>query len=109
MVEKNLELTTQRAAQAEAMNLKLKEENKILKSNSVSKAVYDDLVKKHQSYISGIKEQALSVSQHLETTAKNAEESLRKLYSGADSLKLASQLLDSIGKFTNLDGEDDVK
>ena len=32
----------------------------------------------------------------------------RQLYSGADSLKLASQLLVSIGKFSNLHGEDNV-
>ena len=49
----------------------------LFQTNSVSKAVYDDLVKKHQNYISGIKEQTSSVSQHLETTVKNAEESLR--------------------------------
>lgn len=106
MVEKNLELTTQRAAKGEATNVKLKEENKMLKSNSVSKAIYDDLVNKHQNYISSIKEQALSVSQHLDATAKKAEESLRQLHSGADALKLASQLLTSIDKFTNL--HDDV-
>lgn len=46
-------------------------------SNSVSKVLYDDLVNKYQNDIASIKEQALSVSQCLDTNAKKAEESLR--------------------------------
>ncbi|KAL9976471.1 hypothetical protein ACROYT_G013778 [Oculina patagonica] len=102
MVEKNLELTTQRALRAEATVSKLKEEVNILKTESVPIATYNQLLDANQSTMTAVRDKSRAAADQMNAAAKNAEQAVRQLLSGVDTLKFISQQLDSIDRITDV-------
>ncbi|XP_032235971.1 endosome-associated-trafficking regulator 1 isoform X1 [Nematostella vectensis] len=102
MVEKNLELTTQRALRAETTVTKLKEEIKQVKADTVPMATYQQLLNTHHSTLNAVKEKSLSAADEMATTARRAEQALRDLYSGVETLKFVSSQLNYIDRITEV-------
>lgn len=102
MVEKNLELTTQRALRAEATVAKLKEEIKILKTESVPIATYNQLLDANQCTMSAVRDKARAAADQMNAAAKNAEQAISQLLAGVDTVKFISQQLDSIDRITDV-------
>ncbi|XP_073233785.1 endosome-associated-trafficking regulator 1-like [Porites lutea] len=102
MVEKNLELTTQRALRAEATVARLKEEIKILKTESVPIATYNQLLDANQCTMSAVRDKARAAADQMNAAAKNAEQAISQLLAGVDTVKFISQQLDSIDRITDV-------
>ncbi|KAJ7381486.1 Serologically defined colon cancer antigen 3 [Desmophyllum pertusum] len=77
MVEKNLELTTQRALRAEATVAKLKEEVNILKTESVPIATYNQLLDANHCTMTAVRDKSRAAADQMNATAKNAEQAVR--------------------------------
>jgi len=102
MVEKNLELTTQRALRAEATVAKLKEEVTILKTESVPIATYNQLLDANHCTMTAVRDKSRAAADQMNVAAKNAEQAVRQLLSGVDTLKFISQQLDTIDRITEV-------
>lgn len=102
MVEKNLELTTQRALKAEATVAKLKEEVNVLKTESVPIATYNQLLDANHCTMTAVRDKSRAAADQMNAAAKNAEQAVRQLLSGVDTLKFISQQLDSIDRITDI-------
>lgn len=102
MVEKNLELTTQRARKAEATVTQLKEEVKILKTESVPIATYNQLLDANQCTMAAVRDKSRAAADQMNAAAKKAELAISQLLSGVDTLKFISQQLDSIDRITDV-------
>ncbi|XP_067054582.1 endosome-associated-trafficking regulator 1-like isoform X2 [Acropora muricata] len=102
MVEKNLELTTQRALRAEATVSKLKEEVNILKTESVPIATYNQLLDANESTMIAVRDKSRAASDQMNAAAKNAGQAISQLLAGVDTLKFISHQLQSIDRITNV-------
>ncbi|XP_031571059.1 endosome-associated-trafficking regulator 1-like isoform X3 [Actinia tenebrosa] len=103
LVEQNLELTTKRALKAEAQVNKLKEELKTYKTESVPMQTYQQLVDTHHSTLNAIKAKSRSASDEMVIAARRAEQALRDLYSGVDTLRIVSSELNYIDRITEIE------
>ncbi|XP_015778380.1 PREDICTED: serologically defined colon cancer antigen 3 homolog isoform X2 [Acropora digitifera] len=77
MVEKNLELTTQRALRAETTVSKLKEEVSILKTESIPIATYNQLLDANESTMIAVRDKSRAASDQMNAAAKNAGQAIR--------------------------------
>ncbi|XP_068725490.1 endosome-associated-trafficking regulator 1-like [Montipora capricornis] len=102
MVEKNLEITTQRALRAEATVTKLREEVNILKTESVPIATYNQLLDANESTMVAVRDKSRAAADQMNTAAKNAGQAISQLLAGVDTLKFISQQLQSIDRITNV-------
>jgi len=102
MVEKNLELTTQRALRAEATVSKLQEEVNILKAESVPIATYNQLLDANESTMVAVRDKSRAASDQMNAAAKNAGQAISQLLAGVDTLKFISHQLQSIDRITNV-------
>ncbi|XP_020900076.1 endosome-associated-trafficking regulator 1 isoform X2 [Exaiptasia diaphana] len=102
MVEKNLELTTKRALKAEAQVIKMKEEIKGAKTETVPMETYQELLDTHHSTLTSIKAKSRAASDEMILAARRAEQALRDLYSGVDTLKIVSSELHYIDRITDI-------
>ncbi|KAL3860219.1 hypothetical protein ACJMK2_010374 [Sinanodonta woodiana] len=102
-VEENLTTTTKRAVSAESNVAKLKQEVKTLQAQ-VSSLQENTVLQSGDKGLTDIKERTKYVSEHLSSVAATAETSLRQLLSGVENLKLLSQVLTSVDRFTEVSG-----
>ncbi|XP_035496687.1 endosome-associated-trafficking regulator 1 [Scophthalmus maximus] len=105
-VEQNLQLMTKRAVKAENTVSKLKAELQQLQVEAESLRVENDGLKASESHIiTTMRQNAQVASEHLDKTASHAHSSIRQLLGGAESLRLVSQLLQSIENVSSVDSE----
>ncbi|CAH1780336.1 unnamed protein product, partial [Owenia fusiformis] len=96
-VEANLQSTTKRAVKAEGLVAKLKEDIQVLQQENAA-------LRSGDLGIESMKEKAKYASQQLSTAATGAEQQLKQLLTGVDQLKMLSQILSTIDKFTEEQG-----
>ncbi|KAI8504598.1 Serologically defined colon cancer antigen 3 [Branchiostoma belcheri] len=104
-VETNLEVATKRAVTAEETIAKLKKEIKSLQAQVSSLSQENNALRAGDSPLTGVREKAKSASEQLSTAAKNADQSIRQLLTGVETLKLVSDLLADIDKITEVKEE----
>ncbi|XP_078282000.1 endosome-associated-trafficking regulator 1 isoform X2 [Rhinoraja longicauda] len=102
-VEENLQLMTKRAVKAENTVTKLRQELVTLQAElQQSKSENEILRSQDSAALSSAKNSARLASDYLVKTAHEAETSVKQLLSGAETLRLASELLKSIDRITEL-------
>ncbi|MBN3320150.1 SDCG3 protein, partial [Atractosteus spatula] len=106
-VEQNLQLMTKRAVKAENNVAKLKQEIIQLQSQlEVYRLENERLRAGESAALATMKQNARVASEYLNKAANNAETSIKQLLSGAETLSLVSQLLQSIDKMSEMQSED---
>ncbi|KAK2838232.1 hypothetical protein Q5P01_015444 [Channa striata] len=101
-VEQNLHLMTKRAVKAESSVSKLKVELVEVESLRLEN---DHLKKAESQVVMTMKQNAQLASEYLNKTASHAHLSVSRLLEEAESLRLVSQLLQSIDKISSLNPE----
>lgn len=102
-VEENLQLMTKRAVKAENTVTKLRQELVTLQAElQQSKSENEILRSQDSAALSSAKNSARLASDYLVKTAHEAETSVKQLMSGAETLRLASELLKSIDRISEL-------
>ncbi|XP_078607654.1 uncharacterized protein LOC144879765 isoform X1 [Branchiostoma floridae x Branchiostoma japonicum] len=104
-VETNLEVATKRAVTAEETIVKQKKEIKSLQARVSLLSQENSSLRAGDSPLTGVREKAKSASEQLSTAAKNADQSIRQLLTGVETLKLVSDLLADIDKITEVKEE----
>ncbi|XP_066289647.1 endosome-associated-trafficking regulator 1-like [Branchiostoma lanceolatum] len=104
-VETNLEVATKRAVTAEETIAKQKKEIKSLQARVSLLTQENSSLRAGDSPLTGVREKAKSASEQLSTAAKNADQSIRQLLTGVETLKLVSDLLADIDKITEVKEE----
>ncbi|XP_034027315.1 endosome-associated-trafficking regulator 1 isoform X2 [Thalassophryne amazonica] len=103
-VEQNLCLMTKRALKAENSLSKLKAELQQLQAQVEAYRLENQSLKLAESeVVATMKDKAKMASECLSKTASHAHSSIQQLMGEAESLRLVSQLLQSIDKISNLD------
>ncbi|GAB1597594.1 endosome-associated-trafficking regulator 1-like [Argonauta hians] len=97
-VEANLETTTLRATKAESMVSKLKQDLKLMQKQMQALQKENEMLQSGDVGAASLKQRTFSASEQLATVATSAEQSLRQLLSGVDSLRLLSAVLASADK-----------
>ncbi|XP_014770487.1 endosome-associated-trafficking regulator 1 [Octopus bimaculoides] len=97
-VEANLETTTLRATKAESMVSKLKQDMKLLQKQIQTLQKENEILQSGDLGTAYLKQKTFSASEQLATVAASAEQSLRQLLSGVDSLRMLSAVLASADK-----------
>ncbi|XP_064598921.1 endosome-associated-trafficking regulator 1-like [Liolophura sinensis] len=98
-VEANLVTTTQRAVQAETTVTRLKQEVKSLQGQ-LKTTKGDNPAQSADQTLTSIQERTKYASEQLSAAAKTAEQSLKQLLTGVDSMKLLAEVLATIDKVT---------
>lgn len=105
-VEQNLHLMTRRAVKAENAVSKLKVELQQLQAEVDSLRVENNSLKAAESQVvMTMRQNAQVASEYLNKTASHAHSSIRQLLGEAETLRLVSQLLQSIDKISSLNSE----
>lgn len=105
-VEQNLHLMTKRAVKAENNVTKLRLELHKLQDQAEGYRSENERLRAGETVmLNTMKQNALVASQYLNKAAVNAETSIKQLMTGAETLCLVSQLLHSIDKISDLQGE----
>lgn len=107
-VEANLETTTQRAIKAESLVSKLKQEVKLLQKQLQVIQSENEVLRSGDVGMMHLRQQTLSASEQLSVAATSAEQSLRQLLGGVDTLRILSAVLASTDKITE-EGRDNQK
>lgn len=97
-VEANLETTTQRAINAETLVSKLKQEVKSLQKQLQVTQSENEVLRSGDAGMVHLRQQTLSASEQLSAAASSAEQSLRQLLGGVDTLRILSAVLASTDK-----------
>ncbi|XP_077983117.1 uncharacterized protein LOC144437957 [Glandiceps talaboti] len=101
-VEQNLDLTTTRAVAAENMVSKLKQEMKSLKTQLTTTQIEKQQLEVERINIGAITQTAQGAAEKLATGALTAEQTIKHLLVGVDTLKLISGTLSSIATLTEV-------
>ncbi|XP_069775980.1 endosome-associated-trafficking regulator 1 isoform X2 [Narcine bancroftii] len=102
-VEENLQLMTKRAVKAENTVTKLRQEIATLQAElQQCKTENEKLRSQDSAALNSAKNNAQLASDYLVKTAHEAEASVKQLMSGAETLRLASELLRSIDRISEL-------
>ncbi|XP_076010314.1 endosome-associated-trafficking regulator 1 [Genypterus blacodes] len=105
-VEQNLKHMTKRALKAESSVTKLKQEVKQLQVQVDTYRVDNELMKEAESeVVMAMRQKAQIAAEYLNKTTSHAHSSIQQLLGGAETLRLVSQLLQSIDKISNLNPE----
>ncbi|XP_060073141.1 endosome-associated-trafficking regulator 1-like [Ylistrum balloti] len=99
-VEANLITTTQRAVKAENTVSRLQAEVKTLQGRLTSMRAENEILRSGDRGLADIRQRTCHVSQQLSTAASAAEQNIRQLLQGVDSLRQFSQILSSVEKIT---------
>ncbi|XP_041049718.1 endosome-associated-trafficking regulator 1 [Carcharodon carcharias] len=102
-VEENLQLMTKRAVKAENTVTKMKQEFVLLQAELQQWKSENERLRSEDSIaLNSAKSNALLASDYLLKAAQGAESSIRQLLSGAETLRLVSELLRSIDRISEL-------
>lgn len=104
-VEQNLQLMTKRAVKAENSVSKLKVELQQLQVEVDSLRSENDRLKAESEVVMTMRHNAQVASEYLNKTASHAHSSICQLLREAETLRLVSQLLQSIDKISSLRSE----
>ncbi|XP_069112802.1 endosome-associated-trafficking regulator 1-like [Argopecten irradians] len=99
-VEANLTITTQRAVKAENTVSRLQAEVKTLQSKLTTMRAENEILRSGDRGLADIRQRTSHVSQQLSTAASAAEQNVRQLLQGVESLRQFSQILSSVEKIT---------
>ncbi|NWU93128.1 SDCG3 protein, partial [Upupa epops] len=100
-VEQNLQLMTKRAVKAENCAAKLKQENALLQVQLKNYKAENKALRSGQSEsLAVVKQNAELALQNLLTVITNSRSSIKQLVSGAESLQLVADLLQSIDRIS---------
>lgn len=99
-VEANLQNSTQRAAIAEATVIKLKHEIKMLQARIISLTAENEALNGGENCVAAVKQKAKLASDQITSAAASAEQTLRQLMSGVESLKIIGACLANIDKIS---------
>lgn len=78
------------------------EEVNILKTESVPIATYNQLLDANHYTMTAVKDKSKAAADQMNIAAKNAEQAVRQLLTGVDTLKFISQQLESIDRITDV-------
>ncbi|XP_068270193.1 endosome-associated-trafficking regulator 1 [Nyctibius grandis] len=105
-VEQNLQLMTKRAVKAENSATKLKQENALLQVQLKNYKTENEALRSGQSAsLAVVKQNADLALQNLLAVITNSRSSIKQLVSGAESLQLVADLLQSIDRISELSGD----
>uniref|UniRef100_A0A1A8CUS7 Endosome-associated-trafficking regulator 1 n=1 Tax=Nothobranchius kadleci TaxID=1051664 RepID=A0A1A8CUS7_NOTKA len=105
-VEQNLQLMTRRAVKAENSVSRLKAELQQLQVEAESLRSENNGLKAAESrIITNMRQNAQAASEYLDKTANHAHSSIQQLLSEAETLRLVSQLLQSIDRISSIHTE----
>ncbi|XP_010875031.1 endosome-associated-trafficking regulator 1 [Esox lucius] len=105
-VEQNLQLMTKRAVKAEHIVSKLKQELHQLQGQVEGYRYENERLRAGETVaLNTMKHNAQVASEYLNKAAQNAETSIKQLLTGAETLCLASQLLQSIDNISEIHNE----
>ncbi|KAL0979721.1 hypothetical protein UPYG_G00188700 [Umbra pygmaea] len=105
-VEQNLQLMTKRAVKAEHVVSKLKQELHQLQGQIQRYRYENERLRAGETIaVNTMKHNALVASEYLNKAAQNAETSIKQLLTGAETLCLASQMLQSIDNISEIHNE----
>ena len=104
-IEKNLELQTTRAIEAESLVEKLRVESKNLKSQIQNLSSENELLKLNSNNSSSMKQIINTYAEQLNQAAVSGESIIKQLLSGVDTLKFLSQNLENIGKIQEINND----
>ncbi|OWF35084.1 serologically defined colon cancer antigen 3 homolog [Mizuhopecten yessoensis] len=99
-VEANLITTTQRAVKAENTVTRLQTEVKTLQGRLTNMRTENEVLTSGDRGLAEIRQRTTHVSKQLSTAASGAEQNIRQLLQGVESLRQFSQILSSVEKIT---------
>ncbi|NXJ07681.1 SDCG3 protein, partial [Odontophorus gujanensis] len=100
-VEQNLQLMTKRALKAESNVTKLKQENALLQVQLKNCEMENEALRSGQcASLAAVKQNAATAVQNLLTVIASSRSSIKQLISGAESLQLVADLLQSIDRIS---------
>jgi transcriptional regulator NrdR family protein len=100
-VEENLVTSTKRAANAEAMVSQLKQELQSIQVH-LSQADAQSVHRHYEETLSGVRDKATYASRQLSMAAMAADQSIRELLSGVDTLKNVAEILQFIDRISEI-------
>ncbi|XP_067826094.1 endosome-associated-trafficking regulator 1 [Heptranchias perlo] len=106
-VEENLQLMTKRAVKAENTVTKLKQEFAVMQAELQQRKAENERLRSGDSFaLNSVKNNARLASDYLVKAAQGAETSVKQLLSGAETLRLVSELLRTIDRISELSPQD---
>jgi len=106
MVEENLHITTNRALKAENQVQRLRDENRILREESVPRSLHNRVVREHAYTMQTVKHKSRDACDVMRTAAEKTEPHLRQLVAGLSTLRFLADQFDDLGKIADLPDDD---